>query len=258
MASWEALLRSPSEGATRTRVVAHRGYSGRAPENTLPAFEAAVGAGADAMEMDVQLSRDGVVVVVHDATLDRTTNGRGPVTAMDAEALAALDAGAWFGPAYAGTPLPTLQAVLRRFGVHAALNLELKAGGDGPDGLEDAVLALVGAWAAPEAVALSSFSIARLERLRDLGWAGTLGWAVEAVPEEGVLRGVHDSLHLDFVAPDVDLLEEGRIATLQAAGLAVVPWTVNDAPTMRRLVAAGVEAFFSDEVEVALSVVEEA
>lgn len=106
--------------ATRPLVIAHRGYSGLAPENTLPAFELALGVGADLVELDTHLSRDGVPMVMHDATLDRTTDAverwgrtRIPVRAHTASELQTLDAGRWFHPRYAGTRVPTLLEALR-------------------------------------------------------------------------------------------------------------------------------------------------
>lgn len=94
-------------------LAAHRGDRAHAPENTLPAYRAAIALGVDALEVDVHMSRDGVSFMMHDHALDRTTNGRGPTHAADWADIAALDAGAWFGPAFAGTRVPTLDETLR-------------------------------------------------------------------------------------------------------------------------------------------------
>ncbi|MEJ2581150.1 MAG: glycerophosphodiester phosphodiesterase family protein, partial [Acidobacteriota bacterium] len=91
-----------------TRVIAHRGFSGAAPENTLAAVRAAIEVGADMAEIDVTLSADMQVVVIHDATLDRTTNGSGEVSRFALEDLRKLDAGSWFDPSFAGEIIPTL------------------------------------------------------------------------------------------------------------------------------------------------------
>jgi len=85
----------------RARVIAHRGFSGVAPENTMAAFRKAIDVGADMFELDVLLSKDGHVVVIHDDTLERTTDGEGPVSERSLEELRALDAGSWFNPAFA-------------------------------------------------------------------------------------------------------------------------------------------------------------
>src|SRR4051794_8944298 len=99
--------------------VAHRGYSAVAPENTLPALAAGALAGATFVEFDVRTSADGVPVVIHDRTLDRTTNGTGPVWERTAAELTTLDAGSWFSPAYAGTRVPTLAQALDLLRPHA-------------------------------------------------------------------------------------------------------------------------------------------
>jgi glycerophosphoryl diester phosphodiesterase len=96
----------------RTRVIAHRGFSGVAPENTLVAIRRGIEIGADMAEIDVTLSKDGYVVVIHDETLDRTTNGTGPVSDATLEELQRLDAGSWFAPEFAGEKIPTLGEVL--------------------------------------------------------------------------------------------------------------------------------------------------
>jgi glycerophosphoryl diester phosphodiesterase len=97
---------------TRPLVIAHRGYSCAAPENTLAAFEAALRAGADLLELDVRLDADGVPVILHDDTLDRTTDARGAVGTLTSEAVRAADAGAWFAPVFAGQRVPTLREVV--------------------------------------------------------------------------------------------------------------------------------------------------
>jgi glycerophosphoryl diester phosphodiesterase len=120
----ESLKRIPSQ---RVKVVHHRQASRYAPENTLPALEKSIRLGADLIDFDVCASRDGVPVLLHDATLDRTTNARGPVRERDASQLARLDAGRWFGSPYAGTPVPTLEAFLHAAGDRAELYLDAKS-----------------------------------------------------------------------------------------------------------------------------------
>ncbi len=119
-----------AEATQRPLIFGHRGTTVRAPENTLAAFDCAAQAGADGVEFDVHLSADGVPVVIHDATLDRTTTGSGPVGALDAAALERLDAGSRFGPGFVDQRLPTLAAVLARCRSHGlAINIEFKPAG---------------------------------------------------------------------------------------------------------------------------------
>ena len=108
------------------RILAHRGASGYAPENTLAAFDLAREIGACVLETDVRMTRDGAVVLIHDEKLDRTTNGTGPVAEVNWSQLAELDAGEWFDRRFAGQRVPRLDAFLDRFADHVELCLEVK------------------------------------------------------------------------------------------------------------------------------------
>lgn len=112
--------------APKTRIVCHRGACHVAPENTLPAAEAALAQGGDMIELDVRQSSDGVLFVMHDATLDRTTDGTGPITAMSAAEIDALDAGRWFAPEFEGTRVPRLDAFLDALKDRAGFYVEVK------------------------------------------------------------------------------------------------------------------------------------
>jgi len=107
-------------------VVAHRGFSGAAPENTLAAFRQAIEIGSDMIELDIQLSKDGRIVVMHDETLERTTNGRGKVVDHTLKELKKLDAGSCFGPEFSGERIPTLQEVLDLAKGRVLVNIEIK------------------------------------------------------------------------------------------------------------------------------------
>ena len=109
-------------------IIAHRGASGVAPENTLPAINSTISAGADCIEIDVHLSKDGHVVVMHDKTVDRTTNGTGRISELDSAYLKSLDAGSWFTERYAGTRIPFLEEVINKIDGKTKLLIELKEG----------------------------------------------------------------------------------------------------------------------------------
>ena len=114
------------KGRFPVMVVAHRGFSGAAPENTLAAFRKAIEAGSDMIELDVHLSEDGKIVVIHDETLERTTNGQGRVVDHPLKELKNLDAGSWFNPQFAGEKVPTLQEVLGLAQGKVPVNIEIK------------------------------------------------------------------------------------------------------------------------------------
>ena len=222
-------------------VIAHRGASGMCPENTLAAFRRAAALGAPMVELDVQLTRDREVVVMHDWTLDRTTDGSGAVRDGTLEEIRRLDAGGWFGPAFRGERVPTLAEVLAA--VPVSVNVELKPVGD--DGLEARALAVVESAGALSRVVFSSFDSAALERLR----ARSQGAAVAVLWERGVIaeglrlaeRVRARALHLrkDAVTREV-------VASTARAGLPVRAWTVNDPAESARLQADGVEGIFTD------------
>jgi glycerophosphoryl diester phosphodiesterase len=107
-------------------VIAHRGFSGEAPENTFAAFKKALDIGVDMIELDVQLSRDGHVVVIHDDKVDRTTDGKGKVSVKTLDELKNLDAGTWFSDMYAGERIPTLREALELITPDAYVNIEIK------------------------------------------------------------------------------------------------------------------------------------
>ena len=110
----------------RVRVIAHRGFSGQAPENTLAAISEAIEAGADMAEIDVTLTADGKVVCLHDEKVNRTTNGKGKISELSLDKAQSFDAGSWFSPAFAGERIPTLDSVLETAKGHILINIEIK------------------------------------------------------------------------------------------------------------------------------------
>ena len=131
------IIASSWKGRFPVFVIAHRGFSGAAPENTLVAFKRAMEVGSDMIELDVRLSKDGQVVVIHDDVLNRTTNGAGKVSDYTLEQLKQLDAGAWFGAQFAGERIPTLQEVLELARGRILLNIEIKSGDLGRYDIKD-------------------------------------------------------------------------------------------------------------------------
>ena len=226
-------------------VVAHRGASAAAPENTLAALRLAAAMGARWAECDVRASADGVAVVLHDATLERTTDGRGSVAARTAAELAALDAGAWFDAGFAGEPLPTLAAVAAEAGrLGLGLNVEIKAETAAAARATVAAAApVLAAW--DGALVVSSFQAAALAALRAEAPGlrrGVLCRRRVGTAEIAAARALAAvSLHADRRA--FDAATAGRVA---AAGLWPVAYTVNDTAEARRLWRAGVATLITD------------
>jgi len=230
----------------RPLVFAHRGASGSAPENTMAAFEAARAAGADGIELDVTCCASGEVVVIHDDTVDRTTNGSGAVATMPLATLRALDAGSWFGPQFAGERVPLLAEVLDALGGVLRINIEIKAHTVHSGGIEGEVAALVRARGLRESVLISSFSLTCLRRMQAA--APELQRGLLLAPRAGMplawawaRRVAADALH-----PAAAGIDDGWVRRAAERGYRVNVWTVNDPAEMRRMVAAGVDGIITD------------
>jgi glycerophosphoryl diester phosphodiesterase len=222
-------------------VVAHRGASGSAPENTLAAFRRAAQQGAHMIELDVQLSRDGHVVVMHDDTVDRTTDGHGAVGALDLARLKMLDAGSWFGERFAGERVPTLAEALAATSL--PVNVELKRGGG--DALAAGVYDTVRNAGAIGRVVFSSFEDDALARMRRLDAhveiavlraSGTMGHAVRAAERLGT-RTLHLRNTKVWMRQMRDTASEGYMIRI---------WTVNSLAEWAPFSAAGASGLFTD------------
>jgi len=224
-------------------VVAHRGASGHAPENTLAAFRRAVELGATFIETDLQLSRDAHFLAIHDATLDRTTTARGSVQALTLAELRELDAGSWFGPQFVGERIPTLEEILdfaRESDV--AFYLELKPG-DAWDSGHALVGALRDAQEATSVVVLS-FDPATLAGIRQLEPTLMTGFLFDQPYPNAVERAL--GVGARQLAPRGDLVTPELVAQARRADLQVVTWTINEPAHIRALIAAGVDGIMSD------------
>jgi glycerophosphoryl diester phosphodiesterase len=236
-------------------IFAHRGASAHAPENTLPAFGLALEQGADGIELDVTLSADGVPIVIHDDTLDRTTTGRGPVAARTLAELRALDAGfpASFGDRHVGTHLPTLDEVFGAYGQQALFNVELKHDRSSGRRLAAATVSVIGAHAMQRRVLISSFQFSNLRRVRALDPNLPIGLLyVSAAFSRRLVRWLTASLRPEAHHPSTYLLTPSTVAWYHEHGLRVNTWTVNDAEAMRTLAAAGVDGLITDDPALAL------
>jgi glycerophosphoryl diester phosphodiesterase len=244
----------------RPLVFAHRGGAALRPENTLLAFDHGLSLGADGLELDVHLSRDGVVVVHHDRTLDRTTNGRGPIAAQTADDLGRLDAGYSFeGFRGAAGGVPTLEAVLRRY-PSVPLIVELKVN---EPMLAHRAIDTVRAAGAVERVALGSFGTRVLRAARTYEPAIRTGSSREetrlALYRSWIRWPVLRPPYREFQVPEwsgsTRVVSPRFVRYARKAGVAVHVWTVNDPADMARLLDWGVDGLISDRPDVAVEVV---
>lgn len=243
----------------RPSVIAHRGFSGRAPENTMAAFDAAVELGVG-FELDVTLSVDGHVVVMHDDTVDRTTDGTGAVADLTLAELEALDAGSWFDPAFAGEPVPTLAAVLDRHGGAVPIDIELKSM-DAKEPLAHAVVDVIEQRGLVDEVFVTSFDPYMLEAVRERNPDIVRG-QLTATFEDSDLNPI-EKLFLRHMwlngrsQPHLIGLEEvrasrGFLRRQHRKGRPVLVWTVNAPSQMRALLSMGVDGIITDHPDLLL------
>jgi glycerophosphoryl diester phosphodiesterase len=249
------LFVQPQIAATRTQVLAHRGASAYAPENTLAAFRLAVEQGADWLELDVQQTLDGRLVVFHDLRVERTTNGRGVLRDLTLEEVRGLDAGSWFGAQFTGERVPTFEEVLelaRSAGVRVFP--EVKDPRLYP-GIEERLAAALRAYEYEEATIVQSFDPASLERLREVNPRLRLA---ALYTSESQLRG-DPPAHAEVVGPPWQLILEDREIVREAhgAGRYVVVWSVDSPSGIRQMADAGVDGIITNRPDLARAILDE-
>ncbi|MDQ0493690.1 MULTISPECIES: glycerophosphodiester phosphodiesterase [Paenibacillus] len=214
--------------------VAHRGFSGIAPENTLAAFRLALEQPfVHWIELDVQLSKDDVPVVIHDFTLERTTNGTGRVKDLNWKELQQLDAGSWKDAEYCGEKIPSLAQVLDMCRGRVSLNIELKTAGDMYPGLEKAVLREIVMRQMEGEVVLTSFERTALRRTKELAPEIRTGLIIDARPDD--LAKQLEKLQCSFLSMGYPRLDRNLMKDLTGRGITVMAWTVDDRRIMRKL-----------------------
>lgn len=228
-----------------TLIFAHRGSSGTHPENTMISFHEAKIAGADGLEIDVQLSRDGEVVIIHDEKLDRTTNGTGYIKDRTLQEIKSLDASHDFDQQYGRTEIPTLSELFDWLqGNDLLCNIELKNGVFPYPGMEEKVISLIRSYRLEERIILSSFNHYSLVR------------CVQIAPGLETAPLYRDGLYMPWVYaqtigakaihPSIKAAPDYIINTAIRAGIKVRPFTVNNAKRMEELMRMGCSAFFTD------------
>ncbi len=238
-----------------TLVWAHRGASAYAPENTLPAFEKAIQMGSDGIELDVHMSLDGELVVIHDETVDRTSNGTGAIADMTLEQLKKLDFSNGFTE-YTGTSVPTLPEVYQLIGpTGLSLNVEIKCDVVMYWGIWDKLTALEREMNMQGRILYSSFNHDVLPYIRALDPKANIGLLYSGVPKKpwrDAVRMRANAVHPNYMAI---LRQPNLVRKCHENGIAVHTWTVNDPAAMQSLSYAGVEAIITNKPDIALAVV---
>ncbi|MDF2682031.1 MAG: glycerophosphodiester phosphodiesterase [Brevibacillus sp.] len=244
-----AVFAAPSEKADRVDTIAHRGASGYAPENTMAAFRKAVKMKADYIEIDVQATKDGKLVVIHDTTVDRTTDGTGKVSSFTLDEIRSLDAGSFFGPDFAGERIPTFEEVLDEFRGKTGILIELKAPELYP-GIEEQVAAALSERNMDkpenEKIIVQSFNFDSMKTFHEL---------LPDIPV-GVLTSNKDDLtdeklkefaaYADYVNPTQKLVTEDLVNRIHDLDMQISVWTVRKPEEVEPLLKAGVDDIITD------------
>lgn len=229
-------------------IIAHRGASAYAPENTLASFKQALHQGADAIELDVKLSADKNVVVMHDSTVDRTTPEKGRVRDFIIADLHRMDAGSHFDIAFKGEPVPTLEEVLKAVGLITILNIELTNYATPFDELPEKVAELVRQYKLIQRVFFSSFNIIALIRIRQTLPDVPVGLLTPAGMKGALMRSLPRSI-IDYQSlhPELKDATPELIRRTQQQGRKVFVYTVNAEQDIKMLFENGVDGIFTDD-----------
>ncbi|MBL8049815.1 MAG: hypothetical protein JNM46_01210 [Anaerolineales bacterium] len=229
-------------------ILAHRGDLAHAPENTIPSFSQAIQKGADGVELDAKLTADGHVIVIHDATVDRTTNGKGKVASFGLDEIRKLDAGTWFDSKFSGTQVPLLEEVFETVGKDKLINIELTNYSTPKDGLTRKVCELIKKHNNQEQIIFSSFFASNLKIAMQilpevprglLAMPGLIGlWARSF----GFMFGEYQALH-----PHISNASKEQIQRAHRLKRRVHVWTANTPEEITRLRDWGVDGIFTDD-----------
>lgn len=233
---------SVQSAGEKIQVIAHRGYSSAFPENTLAAFNGALAAGADYIETDVQMTKDGQAVLFHDDTLERITGVQGKIADYTYEELSAMDAGKWFSDDYAGERIVTLQQMLELVrDSDVKIYLELKDIGD-LEGYEETVLAATDAADLTQRCVFASFCYEYLEHLKELNADVQVLYNTVSADE-----GLTEAFPADYYGIAVDAVTPEAVSEAHAVSSRVFVWTANTPKQMERLQEMGVDGIVTND-----------
>ncbi len=238
---------------TRTQVTAHRGFSHVAPENTMPAFEAALNSGADFIELDVQLTADDQMVVFHDERLERTTNGRGLLKNYTYEELQQLSAGAWFKkkPEYADVKIPLFTEVLDLVGDDIMLNIEIKRSGN-PKKTAEHLVDIIEEYDLVDSCYVTSFSYPALKKVKQLNPKIKTAF----IANLSTATSYAQLPYIDAVSMNYLFVNQSVVNSAHHNGKRIFVWTVDRQSEMQKVMALGVDNIITNRPDKALEIVD--
>jgi glycerophosphoryl diester phosphodiesterase len=220
---------------------------GHAPENTMASFELALSMGADAIELDVHMTADDELVVIHDAKLERTTSGAGLVRDQTLAHIRQLDAGAWFAPSFAGQRVPTLGETLEWARGRLPIDIEIKWGPRPYPNIAGRVVELVRQLDMADQVIVISFDHRLSKRVKQLAPEIATGVLYGCYPAD--VAGLARAAEADAVLPNVNSVDRDHIQAAHDAGLSIHPWTTSDETDIATLIEWGVDSICSNHPE---------
>lgn len=226
-------------------VIAHRGASGEAPENTLAAFQRAIEANVDFVELDIHFSRDGEMMVIHDQTVDRTTSGQGKVSDLTRQEIQALDAGSWFSGEFRGEKVPTLEEVVELVKpTSVGLLIEIKKGSGLPQGFEERLTETIRRHELQSRVMIQSFDHDAVGAVKKADTSLAVAVLMDySSPDPG---SEARAVGAGTLALKSNLVTKEVVEQAHRSGLRLFVWTVNGVIDMRKMLTLGVDGIITD------------
>nr|WP_297938048.1 glycerophosphodiester phosphodiesterase [uncultured Lachnoclostridium sp.] len=222
------------------KITAHRGFSSKAPENTMPAFQAAIDSLADYVEFDVQQTRDGEIIILHDSNLSRTCGKNKFIWNVDFDEVRGFDAGGWFSEEYAGTQIPTLEEAIALCKGKTLMNIEIKSNSHFKD-LEEKVVSLIQKYGVQKQCVVQSTEYATLTKVKKLDSSITTGLILM-----GAYGEFEESSSIDFFSIRSTFVNKNMVESAHKNGKAVYAWTVNTKNEIRRMKILKVDNIITD------------
>lgn len=235
---------------SRTLIFGHRGAKAYAPMNTIPSFELAAQQGADGVELDVWLSKDGYPVILHNDTVDETTDGHGNIQEKTLAEIKALDAGSYFNAKFAGTRVPTLDEVFEAVGKKLLINVEIKSNETRREGIEQVVADCLVRHNMQRRVIVSSFDPRVLKTFREIIPDVPIGYL--HAPNYTFFPEIMETLPHEANHPHFSLLTREYVGSLRPRRINT--WTVNEPEQVKEFIALGIDAIITDKPDMAVEV----
>ena len=237
----------------RPLLIGHRGFPAKFPENTIASFEGAIEAGCDMVELDVTLTKDRKVVVIHDDTLERTTSGKGLVKAHTLEEIKRLDAGSWFHPRFSTERVPELSEVMKLTAGRCMVNIEIKKSAfeaDYPnDAIERQVVTLVKTRGAMNRVLVSSYDKRMLQRIAAMEGPPAIA-CISNHPLDQTDLAMLLAIKAFSWHPRFTVLTRDQVEMLHTRGLKIFPWTINTRQDVESMLDLGVDGLICNDLMV--------